>query len=234
MKKGFCCIAFVLDRSGSMQSMSSEAIGGFNSFVEDQKKVPGEAVLTLVQFDHEYATVFDWIDLKKVPKLDGQTYQPRGTTALRDAMGRTIIDIGKKLSSMPEDERPEQVIFVVLTDGMENASKDFTLEKLRSMVDTQEKTFSWKFLFLGANIDAFGEAGQLNIARASAMNYSGDSKGLKMAYAVSSRAVKSIRMGDSSVDLCDIAKDIDPSYDPKTGSTGTSSGSGPSWSSSKH
>lgn len=222
MKKGFCCIAFVLDRSGSMGSMVNEAIGGFNGFIEDQQKAPGEAVVSLVQFDHDYEKVFDWLDLKSVPKLDSKTYIPRGTTALRDAMGRTIIDIGKKLSSMPEEERPETIIFVVLTDGMENASKDFTAEKLRSMVEEQEKTYSWKFLFLGANMDAFGEAGKLSLGQASALNYSGDAKGLDMAYQVSSRAVRSYRGGVKSLNLADIAKDIDSSYDPKTGSTSSS------------
>lgn len=234
MKKGLSFIAFVLDRSGSMGAMVTEAIGGFNSFVEDQQKEPGEALFTLAQFDHEYERVFDGIDLKDVPKLDVKRYVPRGTTALRDAVGRTILDVGKKLEAMSEDERPEHVIFVVLTDGMENASKDFSPEKLREMVDHQENVYSWKFLFLGANMDSFSEAHQMGMPQAAAMNFAPDADSLGVAYAASSRAVSSFRKGVKSVNLCDVARSVDSSYDPSTGRVSSSSRRRSSSSSPKH
>jgi uncharacterized protein YegL len=126
MNANLCEIGFVLDRSGSMESMRLEAIGGFNAFLASHQKAAGEAKLTLVLFDHEYIVTHDGRPVKEVPALDPRTYVPRGTTALLDASGRTINTIGERLDKMPEAERPGKVIVSILTDGLENASQEFS------------------------------------------------------------------------------------------------------------
>ena len=147
-------IAIVLDRSGSMASMSKEAIGGYNSFLESQQKLPGEAKLTLILFDHEYIVAQNGRPIKDVPPLDETTYVPRGTTALLDAIGRTVNTIGERLGKTPEPDRPAKVLIVILTDGLENASQEFKREQILAMIKRQRETYSWEFIFLGANQDA--------------------------------------------------------------------------------
>ena len=127
-------IAFILDRSGSMQRMAEEAIGGFNAFLKEQQKEEGKARLSLVLFDHEYTPIVENSPIDQVDPIDEETYEPRGMTALLDAMGRTIDDLGKQLAAMPEEERPGTVIVVTLTDGLENASKDYTREKVAERI----------------------------------------------------------------------------------------------------
>ncbi len=153
-------ITFVVDRSGSMESIRSDAEGGINSFLVQQKALPGKAVLTLVQFDTEYEFVHNGVPLGKVGY-----YQlvPRGSTALLDAMGRAIKETGERLAKMPEAARPGLVIFVVMTDGMENASVEYSKAKVNEMVRHQQEAYNWKFTFLGANQDAMAEAKDLGI-----------------------------------------------------------------------
>jgi uncharacterized protein YegL len=193
MKKGLTEIAFVLDRSGSMRGMIQESIGGFNAFLEEQKKLPGEAKITLVLFDHEYQLVYGGKDIKVVEPLCERTYVTRGTTALLDAIGRTVDDVGKRLSDTPEEERPERVLVAILTDGLENASSDFTKVKINEMISLQREKYSWEFVFLAANQDAIAEGVDLGISGSLSMNYCCDSVGYQSAFKTLSNATTSYR-----------------------------------------
>jgi len=199
VKKNSCHIVFVLDRSGSMDVMVKEAIGGFNAFVDDQKKSPGEAVMTLVQFDNEYQVVFRDVPVKDVKPLDDKTYVPRGTTALYDAVGKTITELGVKLAAMPESERPEQVILVILTDGLENASREYQLDQLKGMIANQEQVYSWKFLYLAAGMEAQMTLQNLAIdPNAQVLSFAHDGVSLSKGIASSSCAVRSMRSGSTA------------------------------------
>lgn len=149
-----CAIAVVLDRSGSMRSIRDATIEGFNEFLAAQKAVPGEAALTLAQFDHEYDIVHDAAPLANVEPLNTTTYVPRGSTALLDAIGRTIDGLGKRLAAMPEHNRPSRIIVAIMTDGLENASQTFTRARIFEMITHQRERYSWQFMFLGADQDA--------------------------------------------------------------------------------
>jgi Mg-chelatase subunit ChlD len=171
-------IAFILDRSGSMQSMAEEAIGGFNAFLKEQQKEAGGARLSLILFDHEYTPIVENSPIDQVEPIDEKTYEPRGMTALLDAMGRTIDDLGEQLAAMPEEERPGTVIVVTLTDGLENASKDYTREKVAERIKHQEEKYSWEFIFLGAHMDSIDEAEAFGIQRASSKVYASVEEGI--------------------------------------------------------
>lgn len=202
MKSGYTDISIVLDRSGSMASVRDDTIGGFNSFLSDQKQAPGEATITLAQFDDVYNVVYSARPIADAPALDRQTFVPRGSTALLDAIGRTIEDAGKRLEAMPEDERPETVIFVIITDGEENASKEFRHDKINEMITHQRDVYNWQFVFLGANQDAITTASQLGVGAASAMTYAANSGGVAAAYCSISGSVSRHRAGLSrSVDF---------------------------------
>lgn len=151
MKDNLTEIAIILDKSGSMGSIRNDTIGGFNSFIDDQKKLPGEANVTLVLFDTSYDMRFKSRPLGDIEPLTEATYIPQGGTALNDAVGRTINTIGQDLANLPEDKRPGKVLFVIITDGEENASKEFTLSKVNEMIKHQKETYSWEFIFIGTN-----------------------------------------------------------------------------------
>ncbi len=189
MKNDLTHIAFILDRSGSMQSMAEEAIGGFNAFIEEQKKEDGDVRLSLILFDHEYSPTMMDVPLAEMPALTVEDYQPRGTTALLDAMGRTIDDLGKHIAALPESDRPGDVIIVTLTDGLENASSDYKREKIAKMVKHQQEKYDWQFLFLGASLESFEESQSLGIQRACSHVFDSVEEG--MSY--SSRAVSKRR-----------------------------------------
>jgi uncharacterized protein YegL len=188
-------IVVVVDKSGSMRSKQNDAIGGFNGFVEDQRKVPGEANLTLIMFDTTYNVCYTGKPIAGVEALDTNTYRPGGGTALNDALARGIIETGKRLADMPEDSRPNKVICVVITDGEENSSKEHTKEQVQEMVRHQEGKYGWAFIYLGAGVDAFAEAAQLGIQKDMAVNFADSAKGVRSAYAATSEAVSSYRTG---------------------------------------
>lgn len=154
MNQNLTEIACVLDRSGSMEAMKTEAIGGFNAFLEAQKNAPGEVRFTLILFDNEYLKVIDHLPLQNVPPMTEETFVPRGSTALLDAMGRTIDEIGARLAKTPEHERPCKVIIACMTDGFENASHLYSNEKVAKMIELQKNTYSWEFVFLAASMEA--------------------------------------------------------------------------------
>lgn len=186
MRKNFTHIVALLDRSGSMTKVQNDTIGGFNTFVEEQKKVPGDATLTLVQFSDKCETTFSDVPLAHVAQLNTDTYKPSGWTALNDALAKTVNDVGAKLSAMPENERPSKVVVLVMTDGEENNSRTFRgpvgLQKLSSMVTHQKEKYSWEFVFIGANIDSFAAAAGYGIGANNVINYTADAFGQQNAF----------------------------------------------------
>jgi hypothetical protein len=163
-------IAVLLDRSGSMQSIKSDTEGGFDAFIAEQRKHPGRCDVTLAQFDDAYQEVYVAQPLASVPALD---LRPRGTTALLDAVGRLITTTGERLAAMPEDDRPGAVIVVIMTDGLENASHEFTVDSIKKMITEQTETYGWNFVYLGANQDAISVAAGLGVEAGQAMTYTG-------------------------------------------------------------
>jgi len=166
-------IAVLLDRSGSMGDIKDDTISGFNCFLREQKAAGDNATLTLVQFDTESTdVVHESKPILEVPDLNHETFQPRGGTPLLDALGQTIQSTGRTLAAIPEHNRPNKVVFVVITDGQENSSRHFTKTRVKEMIDHQSGKYNWQFVYLGANQDAFDEAGAVGIAMANAANYS--------------------------------------------------------------
>ncbi|MGD0739833.1 MAG: vWA domain-containing protein [Terracidiphilus sp.] len=197
MRNNFTRIAIVLDRSGSMESCKESTVSGFNEFIRTQQELPGEAMVKLVQFDDRYETVFD-MNLKLCPELTQNTFVPRGSTALLDAQGRTIVELGKELAALPENERPSKVVVVTLTDGLENASKEYNLERIGELIREQRDKYNWDFVFLGANQDAIQTAAAMNIPLPSAMSYSTSKAGIAATMAAVSHYVGSARKGKAA------------------------------------
>jgi len=193
MKKGLTEIVFILDRSGSMCGLEKDTIGGFNSLIAKQKKEEGEAVVSTVLFDDVCEVIYDRVPLPKVEKMTDKEYYVRGCTALLDAVGGAIHHIGNVHKYAREEDRPEKTIFVITTDGMENASRRYDYKKVKHMVERQKEKFGWEFLFLGANIDAAGEAGKFGIDADYAVNYHCDSAGTALNYEVVSEAIGHVR-----------------------------------------
>lgn len=199
-------IIFILDRSGSMSGLETDTIGGYNSFLETQRKVEGEAQITTVLFDDKYELLHDGIDIRNVKPMTEKEYFARGMTALLDAIGKTIINVGIRLSNTPETERPSKVVFVITTDGQENASREFSYKKIHEMISEQQDKYSWEFIFLGANIDAAKEAESLGIKASRASNYVADLHGTDIMYCTLAANVASFRQtGELGEDL---SKDI--------------------------
>ena len=188
-------LVFILDRSGSMSGLEADTIGGFNSMLEKQGKEPGEALVSTVLFDNETEVVHDRVPLSQVPKLDDRTYYVRGCTALLDAVGGAVHHIGNVHKYARPEDRPERTLFVITTDGLENASRRYSYEKVAEMIRRQKEKYGWEFLFLGANIDAAKEAGRFGIAPERAVNYVSDSEGTALNYAAVEKAVRSVRAG---------------------------------------
>ena len=193
MQSDLTYIVYILDRSGSMQSLAGDAIGGFNSFLASQQHQPGRADFMLVLFDHEYLVPVPRTDIDKVQPLDAQTYVPRGQTALLDAVGRTIDDVGRELAAMPEERRPGKVLVAIFTDGLENASRVYTHDRIAEMIRHQQEKYSWEFLFLAANQDAVASAAKMAIPAANAMNVPASPAGMRESQARLSEAITSRR-----------------------------------------
>ena len=191
-------ITVILDKSGSMRATAADVVGGFNTFLEDQKKLPGEATMTLVQFDSKIRVVFDGLPIKDVLGLTSESYSPGGNTALLDAVGSTINRVGKRLSETPEADRPGKVIFLIMTDGEENASAEFKVAQIKSMVEHQTQMYSWSFIFIGANIDAISTAESMGVMASNSINYTASSVGTKSAYREMSRGISSARASKSA------------------------------------
>lgn len=187
-------VSVVLDRSGSMQSIKTSTINGFNQFLSDQKKLDGKILLTLAQFDDQYDVMYDGLDVQNVSDLTNDSFVPRGSTALLDAVGRTICMTAERVARLNEEDRPSRVLFVIITDGGENASKEFKYASVKDLIEARKKE-GWEFLFLGANIDAPTVAGQMGIAAASAMTYAANDQGTSKAFRSASMTTAAYHTG---------------------------------------
>ena len=186
-------IVFILDRSGSMGGMEKDTIGGFNSLIEKQKREEGEVLISTVLFDHESVVLHDRVPLSRIEPMTCEQYFVRGSTALLDAMGGAIRHIGNVHKYAREEDRPARTLFVITTDGQENASCEFTYARVKEMVERQKSRYGWEFLFLGANIDAVGVASRCGIGAQYAANYHCDSEGTAVNYDALSDAVMRVR-----------------------------------------
>lgn len=199
-KENLTEIVCIIDKSGSMESVKKDAIGGFNSFIDVQKKVPGDAALTLILFDTIYEVCYEGKNIKDVPNLNDSSYTPCGCTALLDALGKTINSVGARLSKTLEQDRPSKVIFVILTDGEENSSREFTKKQINDMITHQKDVYKWEFIYLAANQDAIHEASYIGIKASNAFNYVGTAQGTRDVYNVMANTVSNYRStGDPSI-----------------------------------
>jgi len=218
MKKGLTEIVFILDRSGSMGGLEKDTIGGYNSMLERQKKEDGEAIISTVLFDDKSEVLHDRKNLYDVKSITDRDYYVRGCTALLDAVGGAIHHIGNVHKYMPAKERPEKTMFIITTDGMENASKEYSYSKVKKMVEEKKKKYHWEFIFLGANIDAVEVAGRFGVERNRAVRYECDSAGTKLNFEVMSRMVSCAKKAKSAVemnemmDCCEVLAPIKEDY----------------------
>ena len=204
-------LVFILDRSGSMSGLEGDTIGGFNSMIEKQKKEAGEAVVSTVLFDNESVVIHDRLPLDRVPRMTEEEYFTRGCTALLDAVGGAIHHIGNVHKYARKEDVPEKTLFIITTDGMENASHRYTYEKVRRMIERQKERYGWEFLFLGANIDAAAEAKRFGIDESMSANYHCDEAGTALNYEVISEAITSVRACAAPLSA-DWKKKIDEDY----------------------
>ena len=193
MKKNLTELVFILDRSGSMAGLEEDTIGGFNAMIEKQKKEPGHALVSTVLFDNESVVIHDRVDIQRIESMTRRQYYVRGCTALLDAVGGAIHHIGNVHKYAREEDRPEKTLFVITTDGMENASREYSYERLKKMIERQKDKYGWEFIFLGANIDAAKEAARVGIRPEFAVDYHADRKGTAVIYEAVNEAVCSVR-----------------------------------------
>jgi uncharacterized protein YegL len=204
MKKDYTHITILLDRSGSMASVKDDTIGGLNQFLAEQKKVKGEATLTLNQFDDQYETVIDAADIQSAKPLTNKTFIPRGNTALLAAIGKSVDETGETIKNKQEHDRPEKVIFVIVTDGQENHSqhvdwaKDKTKAAISAKIKHQTEVYKWEFVFIGANQDAIAEAADIGIGADMALNYASNAIGTQALYASAGSNLRAVREGRKS------------------------------------
>ena len=193
MKKGNTELVFILDKSGSMGGLEADTIGGFNAMLKKQQATDGACSITTVLFDNRYELLHDRIDIKAVGRMTDKEYQVGGSTALLDAIGRTIHKIDNAQKHTAEDYRAEKVLFVIITDGEENSSREYTAEMVRALIERQKEQYGWEFIFLGANIDAIETAGRYGIAPNRAVDFIADSEGTELNYKVMASTVTAFR-----------------------------------------
>ena len=193
MKKNLTELVFILDRSGSMAGLEDDTIGGFNAMIEKQKNEPGEALVSTVLFDNQREVIHDRADIQKIAPMTRKEYYVRGSTALLDAVGNAIHHIGNVHKYARDEDCPEKTLFIITTDGMENASRQYSYSRLKEMIRRQQEKYGWEFLFLGANIDAAKEAARFGICEDRAANYHADSIGTAVIYEAVNEAVCNVR-----------------------------------------
>lgn len=201
MRKGLTEVVFILDRSGSMSGLEADTIGGFNSMIEKQKNEEGEAYISTVLFDDQTEVLYDRIPVDRVEPMNDRQYYVRGCTALLDALGGAIHHIGNVHKYARPEDVPEKTLFIITTDGMENASRRYTYGRVKEMVEHEKEKYGWEFLFLGANIDAIDVAGRFGIGADRAINYECDSIGTALNYQVLSETISAVRRSESKADM---------------------------------
>ncbi|NLB60942.1 MAG: VWA domain-containing protein [Clostridiales bacterium] len=209
MKNGLTELVFILDKSGSMGGLESDTIGGFNSMLKKQKEADGECIITTVLFDNNYELLHDRINIQAVKEITENEYRIGGSTALLDAIGITIHKIENAQKQTDEDFRAQKIMFVIITDGYENASREYSSAKVKQLIERQKTEHNWEFIFLGANIDAVETASHFGISADRAQNYHADSEGVKKNFTVLSEAVSSYRRNEMPEDWnCEIERDF--------------------------
>ncbi len=197
-KKGSTELVMILDRSGSMGGLESDTIGGFNGMIEKQKKEEGEALVSVVLFDDRMDVIYDRVDIRKIEPMTDKQYYVRGTTALLDAVGRAVHHIKNVHKYIREEDVPEKTIFVITTDGLENASREYSYDAVKKLIEQQKEEKNWEFMFLGANIDAVKEAGRIGISASRAARYNADSAGTAKNFVVVEEAIGMARRAPSA------------------------------------
>ena len=211
MKQNLTELVFILDRSGSMAGLEADTIGGFNAMIEKQKAENGEAYVSTVLFDDVSEVIHDRVDIRKIQPLTRAQYYVRGCTALLDAVGQAIHHIGNVHKYAREEDRPAKTLFVITTDGMENASRTYTYSKLKAMIERKKEMYGWEFLFLGANIDAAREAARFGITEDRAANYHADAKGTRVIYETVNEAICHVRQTSAPLSA-DWKRKVDADY----------------------
>ena len=213
MNKNLTEIVFILDRSGSMSGLESDTIGGFNAMIEKQKKAPGEALVSTILFDNVSEVIHDRVNIRDIKPMTDSEYCVRGCTALLDAIGGAIYHIGNVHKYAREEDVPAHTLFVITTDGMENASRRYDSARVKQMIEHEKSKYGWEFLFLGANIDAVETARHFGISEDRAVNYHSDSEGTQLNYEVVSEAICAVRC--STPLGADWKKRIDEDYNAR-------------------
>jgi hypothetical protein len=235
MKKGYLQITILIDRSGSMAPIQDDTIGGINRYVDAQRSHPGLCTVTLAQFDDEYELIYNRVPIANVTPRSRANYEPRGWTALHDAMAQTIDETGAALAALPEADRPERVLFVTMTDGEENSSKRFRADDVRRRIEHQREAYHWEFVFLGANQDAILAAKALGIPRGSTMTYAANAAGTAAAIDSVVRETRSYGVTGQSVNFtsadrmfqASVGAHRDAANDPDAGPDDAKTGTGP-------
>ena len=197
VKKDLVELVFILDRSGSMAGLEEETVFGFNDMIEKQKELKGDALITTILFDHEYKFIHKREQIKNVSKLTLKDYYVRGTTALLDAVGRSIHEMIETHKKIDKKNKPEKTLFVITTDGMENASVEYSYPMIKNMIEKQKKIYGWEFIFLGANIDSVYEGGKLGINPNRTARYHADKTGVNLNFKVVEEGIKAFRTNES-------------------------------------
>ena len=197
MNENLTEIAVVLDKSASMDSLAESTIESFNNLIKEQKEIPGEAVLTSVLFNDSYKLLHDRVNIKDIKPITNKEYSANGNRALLNALGKTINDIGFKLYNTPEDDRPKKIIFFIVTNGEDNASREYSQEKVKGMIELQKETYGWEFIFMGANIDSVSAANAIGIPKNAAFDIAGDAEGFFCAHEAMGAALNNLRKFES-------------------------------------
>lgn len=211
MRKNLTELVMILDRSGSMAGLENDTIGGYNGMLQKKKETDGEVLVSTILFDHVSEVLYDRIPLDKMPQMTDKEYYVRGCTALLDAIGGAIHHIGNVHKYARDEDRPEKTIFVITTDGMENASRVYSYDRVKKMVERQKEKYGWEFLFLGANIDAIKTAERFGIQADRAANYNSDHEGTLLNYEVLGETLCAMRVSEAPISGC-WKKRIDEDY----------------------
>lgn len=202
-------LLMILDMSGSMYSLRDDTIGGYNSLIEEQKKEEGSAIVTTVLFNDGYSVVHDRVDINDVEPMTSADYVPQGTTAMLDAVGKAITSIGQKLAEMPEEQRPSKVMVTIITDGYENASREYSWDVIKAMIKEQREKYSWIFTFIGADIDTMAVSNNLGIDSRLSKSYTKSVDGSNSVYKSVSKAMKRVRASVDAVSMEEVSADLD-------------------------